>query len=57
MLLYDAFYNYGIALNATMKQYGRLTSDIYRNGTLISNNSKRSFMGKIHLRYRRKKYI
>lgn len=46
-LLYDAFYNYGLALSDTINQSnGKILPEVYRNGSLLAKNGKRTFLGK-----------
>nr|AAG23825.1 guanylyl cyclase [Heterodera glycines] len=44
VLLYDAIYNYGMALNESFKQFG-IRRETYRNGSLLAANNRRPFMG------------
>uniref|UniRef100_A0A183BV09 Guanylate cyclase domain-containing protein n=1 Tax=Globodera pallida TaxID=36090 RepID=A0A183BV09_GLOPA len=44
ILLYDAIYNYGMALNESFKQFG-VRPEIYRNGSLLARNNRKPFMG------------
>ncbi|KAL3082065.1 hypothetical protein niasHT_031094 [Heterodera trifolii] len=44
LLLYDAIYNYGMALNETFRQFG-IRPEVYRNGTLLAQNNRKTFMG------------
>uniref|UniRef100_A0A914HM97 Guanylate cyclase n=1 Tax=Globodera rostochiensis TaxID=31243 RepID=A0A914HM97_GLORO len=44
ILLYDAIYNYGMALNESFKQFG-VRPEIYRNGSLLAVNNRKPFMG------------
>ncbi|KAI3420092.1 hypothetical protein GPALN_003420 [Globodera pallida] len=44
ILLYDAIYNYGMALNESFKQFG-IRPEIYRNGSLLAVNNRKPFMG------------
>ncbi|CAK5081085.1 unnamed protein product [Meloidogyne enterolobii] len=43
--LYDTTYSYLRALNLTKAQYGYLSTDLARNGTLINNMSNGEFIG------------
>ncbi|KAL3089683.1 hypothetical protein niasHT_020462 [Heterodera trifolii] len=45
LLLYDAIYNYGMALNESFRQFG-IRPEVYRNGTLLAQNNRKPFMGK-----------
>ncbi|KAL3100700.1 hypothetical protein niasHT_020979 [Heterodera trifolii] len=44
LLLYDAIYNYGMALNESFRQFG-IRPEVYRNGTLLAQNNRKPFMG------------
>ncbi|KAL3111700.1 hypothetical protein niasHT_012796 [Heterodera trifolii] len=44
ILLYDAIYNYGMALNESFKQFG-IRRETYRNGSLLATNNRKPFMG------------
>ena len=44
--LHDTTYAYLRALNRTAEQFGYLTKDLARNGTLINNMSTGSFQGR-----------
>ncbi|CAK5082743.1 unnamed protein product [Meloidogyne enterolobii] len=45
--LYDTTYSYLRALNLTKAQYGYLSTDLARNGTLINNMSNGEFIGNL----------
>ncbi|KAL3095079.1 hypothetical protein niasHT_022788 [Heterodera trifolii] len=44
IILYDAIYNYGMALNESFKQFG-IRRETYRNGSLLAANNRKPFMG------------
>ena len=50
--LHDTTYAYLRALNLTKAQYGYLSTDLARNGTLINNMSNGEFIGNLKRRRR-----